>query len=174
MSKYDFAVIYRKAYVLWKNYDWFDIICCHVCGVSGDSHIPADIFAALLNHRVYRQGYIGSLRETRDKHGPFLIERLQPSDFVEISFDEWIEYIHAYFAEQAKEYEEPLDKYRVETIDDYLNGLPKDEMRYFKLAVNHDDEAYRHDLWGFHMTFDEYILLNLQQETMWIMVLGLD
>ena len=54
-------------------------------------------FAALLSHRIYKWAYyhLPSEGETQNIHGPFEINLLKPSDFVEMSFDEWIEYIPA-------------------------------------------------------------------------------
>lgn len=42
------------------------------------------------------------------------------------------------------------------------------------MAVSHEDENYHHELWEIHTFFDEYILVNPQQESMWIIVLGYD
>ena len=103
--KYDFKVIYNHRFKLW-DYGWCNIICSQVPGLSGGSFIPADFFATLLNHEIHRQDY-GSMRseETGDIHGPFLIERLKPSDFVEISVDEQIEYMQARHTDSEHFYE---------------------------------------------------------------------
>ena len=170
MVKYGFKVVDSEDFRLWK-YGWVDITCCRVSGFCGHSFIPADFFANLLDHDIYRQDY-GSMRakETGDIHGPFLISRLNPSDFVEISFDEWIGHINARYADP----EGPPDKRQTDAIEDYINGLPKEEMRYFRLAADHEDPDYHHELWFIHTFFDEYILLNPQHETMWLMVMGED
>ena len=82
-----------------------------------------------------------------------------------------LHYIHARYTDSGPNYEPP-DKRQIDAIDDYVNGLPKEGMRYFRLAVNHDDEEVRHELWFIHMFFYEYILLNPQKETIWIMAMG--
>ena len=172
--KYDFTVMGNPCFKLW-DYGWFDITCCQVSGVSGQPFIPTDFFASLLNHEIYRQDY-GSVRiedETRDIHGPFLIERLQPSNFVEISFDEQIEYMCARYAD-SKHFYEPPEAAQIDAIDAYLNQLPKERMRQFRLAVDHEDPDYHHELWSHHIIFDEYILLDPQRENMWLMVMGYD
>ena len=168
-TKYDFTVIYNHHFKLWK-YGWFDIIHCQVSGMRGDSYTPAGFFASLLDHRIYRRDYCTSMRETDGGHGPFLIERLKPSDFVEISFDEWIGHIHARYVDP----EGPPDKRQTDAIEDYINGLPLKEMRYFRLAVNLEDKKYHLESWFIHTFFDEYILLNPQHENMWLMVMGED
>ena len=171
--KYDFTVMGNQRFKLW-DYGWCNIICSHVSGMSGDSFIPADFFATLLNHEIYREGYgSGGTKETGDIHGPFLIDRLKPSDFVEISFDEQIEYMRARYADSEHFYEPP-DAAQIDAIDTCLNQLPKEGMRHFRLAADHEDSDYHHELWSIHLIFDEYILLNSQQETMWLMVVGYD
>ena len=172
MSKYDFSVVEEKAFRLW-DYGWLDIIRCYVPDLSDDSYNPADFFASLLNHRIYGKGYGSGVtsKDTPPIHGPLLIHRLQPSDFVEISsFDQWIEHINVHYAE----FDGPPDKSQIEAVEDYFNGLPKEGIRYFKLAVNHEDEAYHHELWYIHTIFHEYILVNPKQEMMWLMVMGYD
>lgn len=174
LINYDFKVVDTKQLRLW-DFGWFNIISSQVFGLSGNSFIPADFFASLLNHRIYSKGY-GSGVTSKDAppiHGPLLIHRLQPSDFVEISsFNQWIEHINVHYADP--EFDEPPDKSQIEAVEDYFNKLPKEGMRYFKLAVNHEDEAYHHELWYIHMIFHEYILVNPKQEMMWLMVMGLD
>jgi hypothetical protein len=172
MSKYDFKEIENTGFSLW-DYGWFDIIHCHVPGLSVD-FIRTDLFAALLNHRIYREDYgSGSLGGTGDIHGPFVIECLSPSDFVEITAAELTEYLRARYADSENFYEPP-DPAQIEAIDVFLNQLPKEGMRYFMMAVSHEDENYHHELWEIHTFFDEYILVNPQQESMWIIVLGYD
>ena len=171
-ANYDFKVVDTKQFRLW-DFGWFNIISSQISGLSGDSFIPADFFVTLLNHRIYRHGYDGSKHETTDSHGPFLIERLQPSDFVEISsFNQWIEHINTHYADP--EFDEPPDKSQIKAVGDYFNKLPKEGMRYFKLAVNHEDEAYHHELWYIHIIFHEYILVNPKKEMMWLTVMGYD
>ena len=69
--KYDFTVIYNHEFRLWK-YGWFDIICSQVSGLSGGSFIPADFFATLLNHEIYREGYGSGERRKRGTYmAPF-------------------------------------------------------------------------------------------------------
>lgn len=172
-TQYDFTVIGNQDFKLCK-YAWVDIICSQVTGMSGGSFIPADFFTSLLNHDIYYEGYgSGNTKETGPIHGPFLIEALKPSDFVEISFDEWMAHIHARYAD-SEIFDEPPDAAQIDAIDTYLNELPKEGMRYFRLAVDLETPDKNHDLWFIHMIFDEYILLNPQHETMWLMVIGLD
>ena len=171
--KYDFTAVGNQRFKLW-DYGWCNIICSQVSGFRGQSFIPADFFATLLNHDIYRQDYgSGSTKETGDIHGPFLIERLKPSDFVEISCDEQIEYMRARYADSENFYTPP-DAAQIDAIDTYLNQLPKEGMRYFRLAADHEDPDYHHELWSIHIIFDEYILLNPQHEMMWLMVMGYD
>ena len=171
--KYDFTVIDNQRFKLW-DHGWFYSTCCQVSGVSGQSFMPADIFASLLNHEIYRQGYgSGSTKETGDIHGPLLIEHLKTSDFVEISYDEQIEYMRARYAD-SKHFYEPPEAAQIDAIDTHLNQLPKEGMRQFRLAVDHEDPDYHHELWHIHIIFDEYILLNPQQKKMWLMVMGYD
>ena len=171
---YNFNQVDRKDFQLW-DFGWCDIICSQVSGFRGDSFIPANFFASLLNHQIYRHCYAVPMdRDATDNtHGPFLIERLKPSDFVEISFDEQIEYMCARYADSENFYTPP-DAAQIDAIDTYLNQLPKEGMRHFRLAVDHKNPDYHHELWSFHMFFDEYILLNPQHETMWLMVMGYD
>lgn len=173
MSKYDFKEIENTDFFsLWEHGCWCDIIHCHVPGLSVD-FIPAELFAGMLNHRIYRRGYIGSSDDTYTRHGPFEIYKLKPGDFVEISFDEWIGYIHARYAD-IEDFLGPPNKDQVEAVDDFINQLSKEGLRYFRLAVDHEDPDYHHEWWTFHDFFDEYILVNPQQESMWIIVLGYD
>ena len=205
MSKYDFKEIDNSYFALWEI-SWCNFIHCHVSGLEVD-FIPTDLFAALLSHPIYERGYTGSdtaepldplelecLRQQDnviilpDRHGPFRLDRLSPSDFVEISFEEWTKRIHARYADP--DYETPPDTAQIEAIDAYLNRLPKAGMRYFRLAVPHegpyhyDDPKYydgtctptqyHHEFWYFHDFFDEYILVNPQHQSLWIMVLSED
>ena len=82
-------------------------------------------------------------------------------------------------------YTRPLRRYRrffgdslirtkLKRVDDFINQLPKAGLRYFRLAVDHEDPDYHHEMWTIHDFFDEYILVNPQQESMWIIVLGYD
>ena len=57
---YDFKVVDTKQLRLW-DFGWFNIISSQVSGLSGNSFIPTDFFASLLNHQIYVQDY-GSLR----------------------------------------------------------------------------------------------------------------
>ena len=168
MSKYDFKKIENIGFSLW-DYGWFDIIHCHVPGLRVDL-IPTDLFAELLNHQIYREGY-GSL--AGDFHGPFVIERLSPSDFVEITADELTEHLRAHYADSENFYVPP-DPSQIEEVNAFLNQLPKEGTRYFRLAVSHKDENYHHELWFIHLIFHEYIFLNPKQQAMWIIVLGYD
>lgn len=169
--KYDFTVIGNQRFKLW-DHGWCDIICSQVSGMSSQSFIPADFFAALLNHGIYRQSY-GLGKTEGDTHGPFSIGRLKPSDFVEVSFDEQIKYMRARYAD-SENFDEPPDAAQIDAIDTYLNKLPKEGMRYFRLAADHERPDYHHELWYIHTFFDEYILLNPQRETMWLMVMSYD
>lgn len=171
---YNFNQVDRKDFQLW-NHGWCDIISSQVAGFCGDSFIPADFFATLLNHQIYRHSYDVPMDRdaTDDTHGPFLIEHLKPSDFVEISFDEQIEYMRARYADSENFYTPP-DAAQIDAIDTYLNQLPKEGMRHFRLAVHHKDPDYHHESWFIHMFFDEYILLNPQREMMWLIVMGYD
>lgn len=173
MSKYDFKEIENTGFSLW-TYGWFDISHCHVPGLSVD-FIPTELFAALLNHQIYRRAYSfpSEIDKTQDTHGPFTINKLKPSNFVEISLEELTEYLRARYADSENFYE-PSDPPQIEAVDGFLNQLPKEGMRYFKLAVSHEDPHYQHEVWFIHMFFDEYILVNPQQESMWIIVLGYD
>ena len=172
MSKYDFQVVEEKAFRLW-DYGWVDFMRCRIPNLNSDSYDSADIFVSLLNHRIYRRGYCGSSHETTGAHGPLSIERLKPSDFVEISLDELNGYIHARYTDTTH-FDAPPDKSQIEVVDDYFNKLPKEGTRYFRLAVNHEDEVYHIESWFIHIFFDEYILVNPKQEMMWLMVMGYD
>ena len=66
------------------------------------------------------------------------------------------------------------DKAQIEAVEDFINQLPKERMKYFKLAASHKDPDYHYEFWDIHIFFDEYILLHPQQQAMWIMVLGYD
>ena len=124
------------------------------------------------------------MTETDGEHGPFVIERLRPSDFVEISWDELIKHIHTRYADK-KHFYKPPEPAQIKAVDAFLNQLPKEGMRYFRLAVefeiefldddsNHPRPEVFHELSSIFSFFDEYILLNPQQKAMWIIAFGDD
>lgn len=184
MSKYDFKFIDRKKIRLW-DHGWFDSTRYDVSGLDV-SFLPDDLFVGLLNHRNYKRCYAIPLENepyTGDEHGPFSIKQLKSSDFVEISFEELTKHIHVRYADE--EFYEPPTPAQIESVDAFLNQLPKEGTRWFRLAVAFEiaflDDDYHHprpDL--FHelsmafLFFDEYILLNPEQKSMWIIVLGYD
>ena len=183
MSKYDFKEIDKSFFPLW-NYAWCNIHHYHVPGLSVD-FIPAELFAALLSHRIYERSYDGTDGFVIDvdtnqlsrpsRHGPFIPDRLSPDNFVEITAEELTECLRARYADPQSETPTPPEPAQIEAIEAYLNRLPKAGMRYFRLAVSHEDPDYHHErLWHIHEFFDEYILLNPEQQSLWIMVLSED
>ncbi len=171
---YDFNVVNRKKLRLW-DHGWLDSVYCHVSGLSV-GFMATDIFDALLGHRLYKRGYYGLPPDEDfmvDEHGPFRIDRLKSSNFVEIRFEELTKRIQTRYAD-PKYFYEPPDTVQIEAVDAFLNQLPKEGTRYFRLAVSHEDPDYHHGTWFIHLIFDEYILLNPQQEAMWIITIGYD
>ena len=192
MSKYDFKEIDNSGFALWV-YAWCNFSHCHVSGLSVD-FIPAELFAALLSHPIYELGYDGSdgsMEDTEDshalfrrksnfvvslpsrRHGPFILDRLSPDNFVEITAEDLTERLRARYA--YPRYVNPPDPAQIEAIDAYLNRLPKAGMRYFRLAVSHEDPNYHLEgWWTIYTFFDEYILVNPQHQSLWIMVMTED
>ena len=123
-----------------------DTTCYCILGLSTHFILTA-FFAVLLSHRIYKRAYydLPLEDETQNIHGPFEINLLKPSDFVEISFDEWIEYIHTHYADKEWFYA-PSKPAQIEAVDDFINQLSKAGLRYFQLAMNHQDPDYHHEL----------------------------
>ncbi len=185
MLKYDFKEMENPCFPLW-DHGWCDITYCHVSGLEVD-FIPTDVFASLLDHQIYKRYHCFPKRYesyTGEVHGPFLINQLKPIDFVEITAEELTEYLHARYAD-SKNFYGPPDPDQIEAIDSCLNQLPKEEARYFRLAEKFETEFlyddYHHKRpelfheWSHVFSFfDEYIILNPQQQAMWIVTLGYD
>ena len=189
MSKYDFKEIDNSYFALWEI-SWCNFIHCHVSGLEVD-FIPADLFAALLSHPIYQQTYDGTDGFVIDvdtnqcsrpsRHGPFRPDRLSPDNFVEITAEDLTECLRARYADP--DYETPPDTAQIEAIDVYLNRLPKAGLRYFRLAVSHEGpknssdtpSQYHVEVWWYiYSFFDEYILVNPQHQSLWIMVMTED
>ena len=181
---FDFKEVESSQFSLW-TYGWCEITRYDVSGLDV-SFVPYNLFAGLLGHRIYKRSHCFPKRYesyTGEVHGPFLINQLKTNDFVEITDEELTEYLRARYAD-SKNFYEPPEPAQIEAIDSCLNELPKEGTWYFRLAEKFETEFlnddYRHRPELFHewlhvfSFFDEYVILNPQQQAMWIVALGYD
>ena len=182
---FDYKEVESTYLRLW-DFGWCEITRYDVLGLDV-SFVPDNLFAGLLDHRIYKRYYCFPKRcesYTGEVHGPFLINQLKPSDFVEITVEELRGYLHARYAD-SKNFYGPPDADQIEAIDLCLNQISKEGTRYFRLVEKfeteflYDDYHHKrselfHEWSHVFLFFDEYIILNPQQKTMWTVVLGYD
>ena len=130
---------------------------------------------ALLQHRVYRDSYATQeswLHETNGTHGPFIIDRLRPTDFEEIPFATLQRSINARFRDPT--FDAPPSEDQTRAVLRFVEGLPSEERRCYRLTIDLDDERYRHEISHVHMVFDEYLVIGPAGRVLWMLILGYD
>jgi hypothetical protein len=163
----------RSFLPLW-HYGWFQVTAFTVIG-SAEPWDDAVVIAALLAHPRYGVSYAVPIRHDHGGqaiHGPFVLARIQPSDFQALSVDDLRAHMDTVMRDP--EMGEPPDQSQQAAVRAQVDALLTATSRVLWLDMPLTETDYHHDLSSIHDVFVEYIIIDPVAQTLAVCVIGYD
>lgn len=151
------------------SYRWFDLKqFTFPARANLEAH---EVIDALLASQEYRDDYLSPDSHERDcgaKHGPYNVERLQPSDFLPITESDFA----AVIREFTLLHDQMLELGELSQIDQLSACLVDDDSQMFQLRkLSKDDwHEYGDVLWEFR----ELLSINIECQSLQLLVMAID
>lgn len=174
---YDFVRIGEYFTLLWAC-SWLEIESYLISDFEDQEYNPEILFKTLLGHKLYQRSYQcpKALDRSSDIHGPFVIAKLSPDNFIKITAEQFTKRIDDIFYSEYgfSQDDGAIDIARQAEARWLLNKFPKEFADFYELGILSENEKYHHEFWGIYTFFYEFIIIDRSAKKIHVCVISED